>query len=250
MTESVTFDKMAANYDAARGGEGRGHMTAETISPHLAAGAVLEVGVGTGVVAAGLARLGHTVTGVDVSQPMLDVAARRFDGELLVGDGMALAFPDGSVDNVVYVHALHLMPDMTAALREAFRVLRPGGRVVVRHGDPVAEADDLVLILRQVQAMQPGRPDEPEQVRAAAEAAGLRVLEQELAAEYESGMNPSTFINLIVNRQVPFLQRLEPERATELMAPILAQLRALPEPDRVRRQAWSCWLTVAEKPAG
>ncbi|MFD3551837.1 class I SAM-dependent methyltransferase [Streptomyces goshikiensis] len=248
MTESVKFDKMAANYDAARGGEGRGHMTAATISTHLAPGSVLEVGVGTGVVAAGLAALGHTVRGVDVSQPMLDVAATRFGGELLIGDGMALPFEDGSQDNVVYVHALHLMPDMPAALAEAARVLRPGGRVVVRHGDPVAEADDLVLILRQVQAMQPARPDEPEAVRTAAEKAGLRVLRQGLEPEYESGMDPDTFIALITNRQVPFLQKLDPARAAEIVAPILEQLHALPEPQRVRRQAWSCWLTAAEKP--
>ncbi|MFE3738430.1 class I SAM-dependent methyltransferase [Streptomyces sp. NPDC059134] len=248
MTSSVKFDKLAAHYDAARGGEGRGHMTAATISPHLAPGPVLEVGVGTGVVAAGLAALGRTVRGVDVSQPMLDVAAKRFDGELLIGDGMALPFDDASQDNVVYVHALHLMADMTAALTEAARVLRPGGRVVIRHGDPVADVDDLVLILRQVQAMQPARPDEPDAVRAAAEAAGLRLLRQGLEPEYESGMNPDTFIALITNRQVPFLQRLEPEQAAEVVAPILEQLRALPEPQRVRRQAWSCWLTAAEKP--
>ncbi|MFE3599913.1 class I SAM-dependent methyltransferase [Streptomyces sp. NPDC059096] len=248
MTSSVKFDKLAAHYDAARGGEGRGHMTAATISPHLAPGPVLEVGVGTGVVAAGLAALGRTVRGVDVSQPMLDVAAKRFDGELLIGDGMALPFDDASQDNVVYVHALHLMADMTAALTEAARVLRPGGRVVIRHGDPVADADDLVLILRQVQAMQPARPDEPDAVRAAAEAAGLRLLRQGLEPEYESGMNPDTFIALITNRQVPFLQRLEPGQAAEVVAPILEQLRALPEPQRVRRQAWSCWLTAAEKP--
>ncbi|WP_042163775.1 class I SAM-dependent methyltransferase [Streptomyces sp. NBRC 110035] len=248
MTSSVKFDKLAAHYDAARGGEGRGHMTAATISPHLAPGPVLEVGVGTGVVAAGLAALGRTVRGVDVSQPMLDVAAKRFDGELLIGDGMALPFDDASQDNVVYVHALHLMADMTAVLTEAARVLRPGGRVVIRHGDPVADADDLVLILRQVQAMQPARPDEPDAVRAAAEAAGLRLLRQGLEPEYESGMNPDTFIALITNRQVPFLQRLEPEQAAEVVAPILEQLRALPEPQRVRRQAWSCWLTAAEKP--
>ncbi|MGQ5229114.1 methyltransferase domain-containing protein [Streptomyces sp. MN3] len=249
MNQSVKFDKLAATYDAARGGEGRGHMTAATISPHLAPGSVLEVGVGTGVVAAGLAALGHTVRGVDVSQPMLDVAATRFDGELTVGDGMALPFDDASQDNVVYVHALHLMPDMTGALTEAARVLRPGGRVVVRHGDPVSEADDLVLILRQVQARQPDRPDAPDAVREAVEAAGLRLCEQGMRPEYESGMNPETFIALITDRQVPFLQRLSPERAAQVVEPILAQLRALPDPQRVRRQAWSCWLTVAEKPA-
>ncbi|MEU5397684.1 methyltransferase domain-containing protein [Streptomyces sp. NPDC005963] len=249
MTQSVKFDKLAATYDAARGGEGRGHMTAATISPHLAPGSVLEVGVGTGVVAAGLAAIGHTVRGVDVSEPMLEVAATRFDGELLLGDGMALPFEDASQDNVVYVHALHLMPDMSAALAEAARVLRPGGRVVVRHGDPVAEADDLVLILRQVQGMQPARPDEPAAVRAAAEAAGLLMRQQGLEPEYESGMSPETFIALIANRQVPFLQRLAPDRAAAVVEPILKQLHALPEPGRVRRQAWSCWLTVAQKQA-
>ncbi|MFD4151073.1 hypothetical protein [Streptomyces goshikiensis] len=74
------------------------------------------------------------------------------------------------------------------------------------------------------------------------------MLRQGLEPEYESGMDPDTFIALITNRQVPFLQKLDPARAAESVAPILEQLHALPEPQRVRRQAWSCWLTAAEKP--
>ena len=58
---------------------------------------------------------------------------QRLDDELLpfnvVGDMEALPFPDGAFDAALALACLHHIPDPAPALDEAFRVLRPGGRL-------------------------------------------------------------------------------------------------------------------------
>ena len=73
------FDDLADNYDATRGGEGRGDEYAADIDGLIPPGEapILEVGVGTGVVALGLVRRGRPVWGLDISAPMLARARAR-----------------------------------------------------------------------------------------------------------------------------------------------------------------------------
>ena len=98
-------------------------------------GAVLELAIGTG-------RNLHAypcdirLTGVELSPEMLAVArgrARRVGRsvELRVGDAQELDFADGSFDTVVATLALCTIPDPRRAVDQAFRVLRPGGRLVL-----------------------------------------------------------------------------------------------------------------------
>jgi SAM-dependent methyltransferase len=70
------FDQLADHYDATRGGQQRGDEYAADLDARLPQGdgPILEIGVGTGVVALGLTRRGRDVIGLDVSAPML---ARR-----------------------------------------------------------------------------------------------------------------------------------------------------------------------------
>ena len=75
------------------------------------------------------------LTGIELSPEMVAVAHERQrelgrEADLRVGDAQALDFDDQSFDTVVSTLTLCTIPDPDRALTEAFRVLRPGGRVV------------------------------------------------------------------------------------------------------------------------
>jgi ubiquinone/menaquinone biosynthesis C-methylase UbiE len=99
---------------------------------------VLDVGTGTGLVAmvAGqVAGPAGRVVGVDLSKEMLNSARQKIAAaglsqvEFRQGDAEHLDLPDHSFDVVFFASTLFFVPDMKAALREAWRVLVPGGRV-------------------------------------------------------------------------------------------------------------------------
>jgi arsenite methyltransferase len=99
---------------------------------------LLDVGCGPGfTVAELLDDVGPRgrVVGVDVSAPMLAVAAHRCAGTgdvtFLEGDATALPVDDGVFDGVICMQVLEYVADLAAALAEMKRALRPGGRVVV-----------------------------------------------------------------------------------------------------------------------
>ncbi|WP_237560544.1 class I SAM-dependent methyltransferase [Halostella litorea] len=93
----------------------------------------LDVAGGTGRAARGLPDVEWTV--VDAAQGMLTRAADR-DLAAVRGDAARLPVREGSVDAVVVVDALHHVADQSEAVREAYRVLRPGGVLAVADFDP------------------------------------------------------------------------------------------------------------------
>jgi SAM-dependent methyltransferase len=101
----------------------------------------LEVGCGEGRVARDLARLGHTVVGLDAS-PTLAAMATAADpaGRYLAADAAALPFGDGCFDLVVAYNSLMDVDDMPAAVAEAARVLQPGRPLCVSVTHPTADA--------------------------------------------------------------------------------------------------------------
>ena len=95
---SIAFDRIAGSYDATRGGMERGRSVGAVLAELLPAdGPLREVGVGTGLVAAGLAERGRAPVGVDLSRPMLAVAATRLPGRLAVDQDTPRAGPGPTV---------------------------------------------------------------------------------------------------------------------------------------------------------
>ncbi len=123
------FDHLAEHYDLTRGGESRGDQYAAELDAILPEGdaVVLEIGVGTGVVALGLARRQRRVVGVDVSAPMLEFAQRRLGNVVVRGDGTRLPFASRSVSHAVAVWVVHAVGQPVKLFAEAARVIAPGG---------------------------------------------------------------------------------------------------------------------------
>jgi arsenite methyltransferase len=100
---------------------------------------VLDIGAGPGFLAAEMAAEvgpGGAVCGIDPSDSMLAIA-RRQEGpvDYRVGDAVALPFADEHFDVAVCTQVYEYVEDIGAALAEARRVLRPGGRLLVLDTD-------------------------------------------------------------------------------------------------------------------
>ena len=99
---------------------------------------ILDVGCGPGFYCLELAQeVGEqgSIVGVDSSEPMLKLAESRCNGLAQVGfeggDALSLPVEDEGFDAAFSVQVLEYVPDATAALREIFRTIRPGGRTLI-----------------------------------------------------------------------------------------------------------------------
>src|SRR5215469_10608579 len=164
---SLSFDRVAHEYDATRGyPAGIDQQIVKAIVDTVQATSVttyMEVGVGTGRIAFPFASLGHTYTGADISAKMIQELVTKLlhngwqqyqqawgslpdeDDEsahqvsrfrnstknatmrLVLSDMTSLPFRDASFDVVLAVHVFHLVDGWQQALLELLRVIRPGG---------------------------------------------------------------------------------------------------------------------------
>jgi SAM-dependent methyltransferase len=93
---------------------------------------LLDVGCGTGRTLQLAAAWGAVLTGVDVAPGLLGIAAERLPGaDLRLLDLQVLPFADNSFDAVTGINAFQFAADPLAAIAEAARVLRPGGRLAI-----------------------------------------------------------------------------------------------------------------------
>ena len=113
----------------------------------LPPGVALDAACGTGRHTEYLASLGHDVIGVDTSAEMLARARDKVpEGTFYQADLHDLPLADGAVDSVVCALALSHVPDLTRALTELVRVLRPNGHLVISDSRGVIEDIGLPLV--------------------------------------------------------------------------------------------------------
>jgi ubiquinone/menaquinone biosynthesis C-methylase UbiE len=97
---------------------------------------VLDIGCGNGYVLSRYAGEGAKVYGIDLTQTGINLCRQRFhlrnlSGNFAVGSAEDLPYPDNAFDVVCSMGVLHHTPDTERAVSEVYRVLKPGGRLIV-----------------------------------------------------------------------------------------------------------------------
>ena len=131
----------------------------------LAPDAVLETAAGTGIASRALRDALSDATRLvvsDLNSPMLEIARAKFDPdeavELVQADAMGLPYPAESFDLVACQFGVMFFPDKIVAFREAARVLRPGGHLVLSSWAPMAENAFASVVDTEVARVFPGDP--------------------------------------------------------------------------------------------
>ena len=131
------FDKVAAGYDRTNailsGGNAALWRTAtvKAIAPQPGE-KILDIAAGTGTSAKAIAKSGAEVVALDFSPGMVAQGRKRHpDLAFVEGDAEALPFPPSSFDAVTISFGLRNVNNPQLALGEMYRVLKPGGRVVI-----------------------------------------------------------------------------------------------------------------------
>jgi demethylmenaquinone methyltransferase/2-methoxy-6-polyprenyl-1,4-benzoquinol methylase len=137
---AAMFDQVSTRYDRTNAVLSVGNAalwrvaTTRAVAPR-AGETILDVAAGTGTSSASLARNGATVVAADFSEGMIEVGRARQAGNPFIrfvqADATDLPFEDDSFDAVTISFGLRNIVDPKKALAEFFRVVKPGGRVVV-----------------------------------------------------------------------------------------------------------------------
>jgi len=145
----------AREYDAMDHSTVIARFVADFLDAHGAGrgGELLDVGTGPARIPIALCRADRQfrILGVDLAGPMLDLARRNAAEAGLTdrirfarGDAKNLPFPDGRFEAVVSNTIVHHIPDPAVALAEMFRLVAPGGTLMVR--DLARPADEAALV--------------------------------------------------------------------------------------------------------
>lgn len=159
----------------------------ESLSRHISGtprARVLEVGIGKGNESLVIAAAGTAVVGLDYSRAALALLGRRSRGqestlELVEADARILPFQDGAFDLVFSQGVLEHFHDPTNALREQWRVLRPGGVIVVEVPNKFTAYTVAKRLLMRLGRWAPGWETEysPRQLRSLLSGVGFDVID-------------------------------------------------------------------------
>jgi ubiquinone/menaquinone biosynthesis C-methylase UbiE len=147
-------------------------------------GRLLDIACGPGILVAALAPHAAEVVGLDLTPAMLAKARERCRAQgianvsLVEGDATRMSFPDGHFDVVVTRLAIHHFPDPSAVLKEARRVLRRDGRLVLADvvSSETADEADLQNAIETLRDPSHARMLPASELRAVVAAAGFAVL--------------------------------------------------------------------------
>jgi ubiquinone/menaquinone biosynthesis C-methylase UbiE len=142
MTSSLAFDQAVSYYDQTRVDPAwvmDAIAEAITREAHLTrTSSILEIGIGTGRIALPLLERGLPVIGIDLSLAMMgEVQKKIADKSARVAfaqaDANDLPFADATFDCAYAVHVYHLVANWPRALRDALRVVKPGGTLLISY---------------------------------------------------------------------------------------------------------------------
>jgi ubiquinone/menaquinone biosynthesis C-methylase UbiE len=169
---------------------------------------VIDVGSGPGILLSDMAEMvgpeGHA-TGIDVSDSMLALGARRFSSSpvkdrvsFLKADATQLPFEAASFDAAVSTQVYEYVPDIDLALAELYRVLRPGARAVILDTDwdsIVWNATDEALMSRVLSlwTRRFAHPHLPRTLSHRLRAAGFQVLDRDVFVVFNPEYDPNTY---------------------------------------------------------
>lgn len=225
-----SYDRVAHIYDETRGGVERGRRYAREIDQLLTEGTAVEIGIGTGSVAAGLVELGRRVVGFDIGALMLEHAMARLGPRIARADATCMPFADRSIASMYAVWVLHAV-DGSAVMGEVARVLREGGRFVACP-TVVPERDvitDVVTPMYEALLGTAPRRDPQELLTGYAEGAGLKLVEARDGAPQRFTGSPGIEAIRLEERQGAALWDIEDETWERVVVPTIRALRALPD---------------------
>jgi SAM-dependent methyltransferase len=218
---------------------------------------LLDIGCGSGLAAAMAAGLGAVVSGLDAAEALVAIARERTPaGDFRAGEMEALPFADASFDVVVAFNSLQYAATPANALREAARVVRPGGLVAIgMWGKP--SDNEYMSIGAAVGREMPAAPGGPPPFTSdEASLAGLLNGAGLTPVEYEEVRYDFEFVDLATAAlgqeapgvSQPALAALGRPRFNEI---VTAAFRPFVQPDgRIRLKTSMVYMVARKQPAG